>query len=202
MGALSRTTALMLATIGASDPTRAAADTVSDWRPFVIEASARFHVPVRWIEQVMRAESGGRRTLQGRPIVSRAGAMGLMQLMPRTWSAIRTILHLGADPHDPHDNILAGSYYLAKMYQRFGYPGLFGAYNAGPARYAAHLKGAALPAETIHYLAQLTGSEEAGRVAPAPIGALRPPALFVVIHRAAAGPAGQTGSAHPLFAIP
>jgi len=201
MGALSRMTALALVAIEAFVPCPAAADSVSDWRPFVIEASGRFHVPAGWIEQVMRAESGGHVMLRGQPIVSRAGAMGLMQVMPRTWFAVRAILHLGANPHDPHDNILAGTYYLGKMYRRFGYPGLFGAYNAGPARYAAHLKGAALPAETVHYLAHLGGTEGAGRVAPAAANAPRPPALFVAIHQIAGDPAGQTGSAHPLFAI-
>ena len=86
----------------------------------------------------MRVESGGRTTLEGRPIVSSAGAMGLMQLMPGTWRDMRAVLGLGPDPHDPHDNILAGTAYLRLMYDRFGYPGLFAAYNAGPARYAAY----------------------------------------------------------------
>ena len=39
------------------------------------------------------------------------------------------------------------------MYDRFGYPGLFAAYNAGPARYAAHLASRRpLPLETRRYL--------------------------------------------------
>ena len=102
----------------------------------------------------MRAESGGRTTLDGRPITSRAGAMGLMQLMPGTWAEMRVKHDLGSDPHDPRDNILAGSAYLRAMYDRFGYPGLFAAYNAGPARYAEHLAtGRRLPAETIAYVA-------------------------------------------------
>src|SRR3546814_14540828 len=43
------------------------------------------------------------------------------------------------------------------MYDRFGYPGLFAAYNAGPARYERHLRtGQALPTETRDYIAQLT----------------------------------------------
>jgi len=92
--------------------------------------------------------------LGGRPITSRAGAMGLMQLMPGTWRELRLALSLGEDPYDPHDNILAGTAYLRAMYDRFGYPGLFAAYNAGPKRYAAFLSGArALPAETRSYVA-------------------------------------------------
>ena len=134
--------------------TPAYADPVDRWRSLMAEASARFGVPQDWIERVMRAESRGRTTLAGRPITSRAGAMGLMQLMPATWAEMRARLGLGADPHDPHDNILAGTFYLRLMYDRFGYPGLFGAYNAGPARYAAYAAGSrTLPTETRLYLA-------------------------------------------------
>jgi len=134
------------------------AQTVANWRPFVADASERFGVPVVWIERVMQAESGGRTMLNGRPIVSRAGAMGLMQLMPGTWNEVRSALGLGLDPFDPRDNILAGTAYLRRMYDRFGYPGMFAAYNAGPGRYAAYLAGRQpLPEETRAYLAVMTG---------------------------------------------
>ena len=129
------------------------------WSAHIAEASARFGIPEEWIRRVMRAESGGRTLLRGRPIVSRAGAMGLMQLMPGTWREISGRLGLGADPHDPRDNILAGAFYLRMMYDRLGYPGLFGAYNAGPARYAEHLAtGRRLPRETVAYLAGVAGT--------------------------------------------
>lgn len=138
----------------------ARADPVANWRPYVEEASARFDMPVAWIERVMRAESGGRTALNGRPIVSHAGAMGLMQLMPGTWADMRARLGLGSDPHAPRDNILAGTYYLRLMHDRFGYPGLFAAYNAGPARYSAVLAGRArLPAETRAYMAAVAARD-------------------------------------------
>jgi soluble lytic murein transglycosylase-like protein len=89
---------------------------------------------VPWIERVMLAESAGRTTLGGRPIVSRAGAMGPMQLMPGTWAVMRTMLGLGRDPFDPHDNIIAGTGYLRLMYDRFGYPGVFAAGPRAAAR--------------------------------------------------------------------
>lgn len=134
------------------------AEDVADWRPHIAEASARFGVPVAWIERVMRAESGGRTRLGGRPITSRAGAMGLMQLMPGTWAEMRRAHGLGSDPHNPRDNIFAGTAYLRLMHDRFGYPGLFAAYNAGPARYAVHLsRGRPLPGETRAYLVQVGG---------------------------------------------
>lgn len=123
-------------------------------------ASKRFGIPQSWIKEVMDAESGGRTTLLGAPIVSAAGAMGLMQLMPGTWAEMRDAHGLGADPFDPRDNIFAGAAYLRAMYDRFGYPGLFAAYNAGPRRYARFLAGADLPGETIRYVARISGRIE------------------------------------------
>jgi soluble lytic murein transglycosylase-like protein len=159
--------------------TPAAADPVDRWRAEIAEASARFGVPVAWIERVMRAESGGQTMLGGRPITSHAGAMGLMQLMPATWMAMRAAHGLGRNPHDPHDNILAGTAYLRAMYDRFGYPGLFAAYNAGPGRYAAHLAtGRALPTETRAYLAQVSGTPS---VSLPSLPQRPPPALFVAL---------------------
>jgi soluble lytic murein transglycosylase-like protein len=137
----------------------AAADPVDRWSEYVAEASSRFGIPEAWIRRVMRAESGGHTTLNRQPITSPAGAQGLMQLMPGTWGAMRADYGLGSDPHDPRDNIIAGTAYLRLMYDRFGYPGLFAAYNAGPARYAEHLStGRRLPAETIAYVAAVGGT--------------------------------------------
>lgn len=176
--------------------TPAQADDVARWRPFVEEASARFGVPTRWIEQVMRAESGGHTRLNGHPIRSAKGAIGLMQLMPGTWSEIRVKLGLGSDPDDPHDNIVAGAFYLRLMYDRFGYPGLFAAYNAGPGRYAEHLRGRPLPAETIAYLAGMDGQA----ASPTPT---KPPSLFVVqrVSGEALDRKSEQNRVDPLFAI-
>ncbi|MDZ7281350.1 lytic transglycosylase domain-containing protein [Sphingomonas sanguinis] len=155
------------------------AETVAYWRPSIVEASNRFRLPTAWIERVMQAESGGRTMLNGRPIRSSAGAMGLMQLMPGTWADMRARLGLGGNPDDPRDNILAGTLYLRLMYDRFGYPGLFAAYNAGPRRYADYLAGRArLPAETAVYLARVV-PPPSGRV-PVPIPVAPPPSLFAV----------------------
>lgn len=154
------------------------AESVADWRPFITEASLRFRVPSAWIERVIWAESRGHAMLGGRPIRSRAGAMGLMQLMPATWAEMRARLGLGRNPDDPRDNILAGTLYLRLMYDRFGYPGLFGAYNAGPGAYAAWLAGKRqLSGETVAYLETVGGARQpAIQYAPA---APRP-TLFIV----------------------
>jgi soluble lytic murein transglycosylase-like protein len=145
--------------------TPAHADQVWRWRAEIDAASLRYGIPTRWIERVIRAESGGQTTLNGRPIRSHAGAIGLMQLMPDTWAAMRDAYRLGPDPDAPRDNVLAGTAYLRAMYDRFGYPGLFGAYNAGPARYAAWLQGRSrLPGETVAYLRAVSGGVSAAPV--------------------------------------
>jgi len=132
------------------------------WRAMIGEASQRFAVPPQWITRVMIAESAGLTHRGGAPIRSRKGAIGLMQLMPGTWREIRAKLDLGDDPDQPRDNILAGTYYLRTLYDRFGYPGLFAAYNAGPARYERYLAGTPLPAETRAYLARTTSPDRSG----------------------------------------
>lgn len=82
--------------------------------------------------------------------------MGLMQIMPGTWTDLRARYALGADPYGPRDNILAGAAYLRELYQRFGVPGFLAAYNAGPGRYENHLAtGRPLPDETQEYVAKL-----------------------------------------------
>ncbi|MGF7204219.1 hypothetical protein GGQ82_003300 [Sphingobium olei] len=102
-----------------------------------------------------------------------------MQIMPATWLEIRARLGLGNDPDDPRDNILAGTFYLRLMYDRFGYPGLFAAYNTGPARYADYLAGrSSLPCETVGYLASVAPSPTGAL--PSPTKAEPPPSIFAV----------------------
>ena len=134
----------------------ASASPLDKWANSIAEASARFGIPQDWIRRVIRVESGGETMVRGEPITSPVGAMGLMQLMPATWAEMRNRHHLGNDPYDPHDNILAGSAYLRAMYDRFGFPDLFGAYNAGPTRFSEYLEGKArIPVETAEYIAKL-----------------------------------------------
>ena len=149
------------------------------WRPHIREAATRFGVPERWIRAVMRQESGGRLyDASGWPITSSAGAMGLMQVMPRTYDMLAARYGRGGDPFEPRDNILAGTAYIREMHDRYGAPGFLAAYNAGPDRVDAYLAGITiLPDETMNYLAsvapQLGGAMPAGgpfamaRVAPA-----------------------------------
>ena len=177
----------------------------------VSEASQQFGIPEHWIYAVIRAESAGRVRA-----VSRAGAMGLMQLMPGTWSRQRARFSLGQDPFDPRDNVLAGTSYLREMYDRYGAQGFLAAYNAGPGRYEDWLAGRrSLPLETHRYVARiapLLQSEGMFAAAPlqagnVPAGALQPPGAArkeldeVAIPGPAANPfARPEQPAHDLFA--
>ncbi|NGQ93024.1 lytic transglycosylase domain-containing protein [Rhodobacter sp. HX-7-19] len=148
----------------------------------IAEAAERFGIPAPWIVEVMRAESAN-----DPGAVSHAGAMGLMQVMPGTWAALRARHGLGDDPHDPRDNILAGTAYLREMWDRYGnVAAMLAAYNAGPGRYDDYLEtGRTLPAETRAYVAALApllgsgSSSEAQMVAQTLPPDWRDAALFV-----------------------
>ncbi len=134
---------------------------IDRWQSEITEASQHFGIPKDWIRAVMKQESAGLTTLNGQPITSRAGAMGLMQLMPGTWSEIRDRYGLGNNPFDPSDNILAGTAYLREMYNRYGYPTLFVAYHAGPGRADAFLAGLKpLPDATLSYFESIVPGVE------------------------------------------
>jgi len=86
-------------------------------------AADKYGLPRTLVRSVMEAESGYQKDA-----VSPKGAIGLMQLMPETAQA------LGADPHDPVQNVDAGARYLRDLLQK--YDGhlwhALAAYNAGP----------------------------------------------------------------------
>ena len=110
----------------------------------------------------MQAESDG-----DPRAVSKRGAIGLMQVMPATWQELQDRYSLGADPYDPHDNVIAGTAYLREMYDRYGPDGFLVAYNAGPRRYEASRNGGApLPVETERYVAILKPLIEGLHFAP------------------------------------
>jgi Transglycosylase SLT domain len=134
------------------------------WDPWIALAAKRFDVPENWIRAVMRIESGGRTMLgENQPITSSTGAMGLMQLMPQTYNDMRVQYRLGANAYDPHDNILAGAAYLRFLRAKYGYPNMFAAYNDGPGNLEARMvDGGLLPAETINYVATITGKLNGG----------------------------------------
>jgi hypothetical protein len=155
---------ILVRLIDASQPARPSAYDVEStmtpaqlldrWDGVIAEASQRFHVPKAWIRAVMVHESGGRTMLgEDKPIISRAGAVGLMQVLPETYDEMAVEHKLGANPFDAHDNIMAGAAYLRWLHHKYGYPAMFAAYNAGPGKLEDHLEhGVRLPAETRAYV--------------------------------------------------
>jgi soluble lytic murein transglycosylase-like protein len=107
------------------------ADVEDDMDAYIKEVSARYGVPADLVAAVIEAESDNNPRA-----VSRRGARGLMQLMPKT---ART---LGVrDPFDPRANIDAGVRHLRALMDRFGsnnLPLVLAAYNAGEVAVIKH----------------------------------------------------------------
>jgi soluble lytic murein transglycosylase-like protein len=108
-------------------------------------AADRYGLPRELVRSVMAAESGFQ------PLaISPKGAIGLMQLMPGTAQV------LGADPHDPAQNVDAGTRYLRDLLERYNY-GLrhaLAAYNAGPGAVDKY-NGVPPYRETINYISRI-----------------------------------------------
>ncbi|MBD97799.1 hypothetical protein CL648_03245 [bacterium] len=96
--------------------------------------SKKYNIPASIALAVMREES-----LFKTRTVSRARAVGLMQIMPQTGKEIAQQLGVSwsgvFDLQDPQTNIQFGCYYLARLYKQFGnWEHTLMAYNAGPNR--------------------------------------------------------------------
>jgi soluble lytic murein transglycosylase-like protein len=115
----------------------------------VAEASHQYHVRPEVVQAVIDAESHG-----DPAAISRAGAEGLMQLMPGTSEEYRV-----GNPFDPQANVDGGTHYLADLLHR--YRGdlrlALAAYNAGPGAVAA-AHGVPNFAETQAYVARITAA--------------------------------------------
>lgn len=109
------------------------------YNEIIKQASAMWGVDPAFIKAVIMTESAF-----DPDAVSRAGAMGLMQLMPETAA------DLGVDdPFNPRDNIFGGSRLLSEYLDRYGtVRKTLIAYNAGP-KYVGRRR---LPAETRRYI--------------------------------------------------
>ena len=96
---------------------------LNTWDDYLYEASVTHSVPFALLKAICTAESG-----MNPSIVSHAGAIGLMQLMPKTAK------YLSVDPWDPQQNVDGGATYIRKQIDKFGtYELALAAYNAGPA---------------------------------------------------------------------
>lgn len=102
---------------------------VGDVQALIHRAAGIVGLSPELLEAVARAESDYRHDT-----VSRAGAIGIMQLMPATAAA------LGVDPYDPWQNVLGGARYLKDLLRRYGgrLDLALAAYNAGPGAVARY----------------------------------------------------------------
>lgn len=151
----------------------------------IIAAARRHSIPEDLALRQARQESGMRQwKADGSIVVSSAGALGVMQLMPATAA------ELGVNPYDVDQNIEGGMRYLAQMYRQFGsWPLALAAYNAGPGNMRKVLAGTkTLPAETANYVLAITGRPLFDQT-PGPPG-------FRQARRRAESP-GRTGSRRP-----
>lgn len=103
---------------GATDP-----DRYRRYDAYFQEAARLYRLPVAFLRAVTRVESDFYPN-----VVSRTGAMGLMQLMPRTAASMGV-----RNPFDPRQNILGGARFLRILANRFGGDLVLtvAAYNAG-----------------------------------------------------------------------
>ncbi len=106
-----------------------------------VDSAEAAGIPATWALGVARSES-----IFMRDVRSRAGAIGVMQLMPRTGRAVAgriNLTYVGNESlTDPATNIRLGSSYLGQMSERFGGNRVLAtaAYNAGPHRVTAWLQ--------------------------------------------------------------
>jgi len=95
-----------------------------EWEGLIGITARQQGLPPALVKAVIAAESDF-----NPEAVSRAGAQGLMQLMPGTAASMGI-----SDPLRPDENVRGGSRYLAEMIARYGdLSRALAAYNAGPA---------------------------------------------------------------------
>ncbi|RPI50323.1 MAG: lytic transglycosylase domain-containing protein [Acidobacteria bacterium] len=114
--------------------------------PIIERASDRHGVDARLVKAVIQVESGFQPRAR-----SHKGAMGLMQLMPKTARQ-----YTARNLYDPASNIEAGTRHLKKLLAEFELPLALAAYNAGEA--AVRRFGGIPPYdETRTYVARILG---------------------------------------------
>jgi hypothetical protein len=119
---------------------------MGQWDSIVSEASKKYGVPKWLIYGVIQAESYGDPNA-----TSKAGAMGLMQLMPGTAKDLGV-----KDAYDPAQNVMGGTRHLKRLLDKYNGNGLqaLSAYNWGEGNLDNALRKGSnwRPAETLDYV--------------------------------------------------
>lgn len=111
-------------------------------------ARARYGLPARLLERVAYQESRFREDIISGQTVSSAGAVGLMQIVPK-W-------HPDVNPRDPIASIDYAGRYLRQLFTQFGSWRLaLAAYNWGPGNLSKSRDPANWPRETRDYVSQI-----------------------------------------------
>lgn len=112
------------------------------YKPFFDQATLYYQLPNRLLSRMAQQESSYRPN-----VISPAGAVGLMQLIPR--------FHPGVDVTDPEDSVTRAAEYMRILFNRFGDWRLaMAAYNWGPTNLAKYGFDRA-PLETKRYIANV-----------------------------------------------
>ena len=121
------------------------------YAPALANAEARYGIPSGLLARLAWQESRFRADVVSGATVSGAGAVGIMQIVPK-W-------HPGVDPRDPFASIDYAAKFLAGLYRQFGSWELaLKAYNWGAGNVRAMLAGAkSEPLETRNYSSQILG---------------------------------------------